>query len=290
MVLWFGRDANMMLLYENGGAKVALITAILLISMYYLDMYDSLVIRNRREIVVRMVQVLGFGTIGMAAIYYVYPRLGIDLWSFLTGLVLVLVLVLACRETFLRLTRSLQLFERVIILGNGRLADALAAEVQNRPELGVEFIGYIDCAAEHNGSNGLRYLGGYDILRELVRRERIRRIVVTMGERRGRLPLEPLLSLKADGVGIGATWVAAVFAWLLCLARDAAVQAHLFNRLFRGGAGSLAAHSSCRSAGDLAGLRQAHFFLPPPGWEGWQTVHAYQVPFDAYRGEWRGQA
>ncbi len=52
-------DADLALVYEGGYMKVALITGIVFVWMYYFDLYDSDLIGNRREIFTRMTQVVG---------------------------------------------------------------------------------------------------------------------------------------------------------------------------------------------------------------------------------------
>ena len=47
---------------------------------------------------------------------------------------------------------------------------------------------------------GLAWLGTIEDLPEVVKREDISCVIVGMGERRGRLPVEELLSLKTHGV------------------------------------------------------------------------------------------
>src|ERR1700693_3479185 len=68
-------DAALMLSYEQGGAKIFVVSAVFIGCMYYFDLYDTSVLSNRREVLTRLVQVLGVGCILLALVYYVYPPL-----------------------------------------------------------------------------------------------------------------------------------------------------------------------------------------------------------------------
>ncbi len=53
VVFWAGTamDANIYLLYENGFGRIGLLVGIFITLMYYFDLYDSVVLSNRREVV-----------------------------------------------------------------------------------------------------------------------------------------------------------------------------------------------------------------------------------------------
>ena len=57
--------------------------AVFLILMYYFDLYDSFVLSNRREVVTRLVGVLGCAFVALAVLYYAFPEIslgGSTLW------------------------------------------------------------------------------------------------------------------------------------------------------------------------------------------------------------------
>lgn len=196
-VFWMGRDADLFLNYENGFLKITLITAVFIICMYYGDLYDSLILSNRREVIIRLMQVLGAGTLLLAMLYYVYPKTRLGAKNFALGLLLVLFLVWFWRELFLWLFRSKHLLERAVLLGDGPLAKKLSEEIVNRPDVGLQLLGYVS-AATPQSKNGLPYLGTPDKLADLVRAQGIRHVLVTMSDQRGKLPLNELLAIKSQ--------------------------------------------------------------------------------------------
>lgn len=191
-------DANIYLLYENGIGKIGLVAAVFLILMYYFDLYNSFVITNRREVLTRLVGVLGCTFVALAVLYYTFPeiRLGGDvLW---VGVIFMAISVPLWRSFFFVLNRSARFAERAIVYGDGPLAEPLIEEIGRRPELGVRVAAFV------GGTCPVAGIPSYDNseLTELVKREGVHKIVVTMGDRRGRLKVEELLKLKASGVQI----------------------------------------------------------------------------------------
>ncbi len=68
-------DANIYLLYENGFGRIGLVVGIFLLLMYYFDLYDSIVLSNRREVVTRLVGVLGCAFVALSVLYYAFPEI-----------------------------------------------------------------------------------------------------------------------------------------------------------------------------------------------------------------------
>jgi len=104
---------------------------------------------------------------------------------------------------FLAVNSHPQFSERVLIFGDGPLADSLVAELGARPELGMRVVGQLrNC---ENGNEYLRLSSGEkprDQFLSLIEPYSAKRIVVAMNERRGNLPVEALLQLKSQGVRI----------------------------------------------------------------------------------------
>ena len=189
--------------YDYDISKIFVASSVCLLCMYYYDLYDSPLLGNPREVMARLVQVLGTTSVILALMYYVYPRIELRRSTLLLGIVLVGACLALWRELFFVLNRSPHLVERAILLGDGPLSRSLAREIGVRPELGVRLVGYLGQSA--NSSDvlpGLGHLGGLDALGELAATRRIDRVIVTMSDSRGRLPVELLLRLKTQGVRI----------------------------------------------------------------------------------------
>src|SRR5438309_12086669 len=58
-----GRDLELVLVYESGIAKALIATFVLMLCMYYFDLYDSPILRKRWEVLGRIVEVLGTASV-----------------------------------------------------------------------------------------------------------------------------------------------------------------------------------------------------------------------------------
>ena len=183
VVFWAGTasDAKIYLLYLNGLGRILLVVAVFVVLMYYFDLYDSFVLSNRREVVTRLVGVLGSAFVALAVLYYAFPEVSLGGSSLWVGVGIVAVAIPAWRRLFFVLNRSARFSERAIIYGDGPLATALMQEVTNRSELGVKIVGLV--GQDTPTVPGIPLLSGD--LDYLVERHGVQRVVVTMGDRRG---------------------------------------------------------------------------------------------------------
>jgi sugar transferase (PEP-CTERM system associated) len=203
--------AALVLSYQHGPLKVLVVSASFLICMYYFDLYDSSVLNNRREALIRLIQMLGTVYVALALLYFLYPPLELGRGIFLIGFMFVAMLLLVWRNLFAVINSAPRFAERALILGEGPLVEPLLRELESRPELGLRVVGHV--VATGNGDN--HFSSGFsesssnpfavcesESLSRAVKLLRVNRIFIAMGERRGTLPVEFLLSLKCHGVRV----------------------------------------------------------------------------------------
>jgi sugar transferase (PEP-CTERM system associated) len=202
-------DATVMLQYEHGFLKILTISAAFMVCMYYFDLYDSSILSNRREVLSRLVQVLGTMCICLAVVYYFYPRLELGRGIVLIGLLFVVILLLLWRGLFFAISGRPRFAERTLIFGDAPSSARLSQELESRPELGLSVIGRV--LVGESGSYKLDWDRGNPFetsvgsitdmdLATMIGTQRVNRIIVALDDRRGRLPVEMLLSLKSRGV------------------------------------------------------------------------------------------
>jgi sugar transferase (PEP-CTERM system associated) len=204
-----GAPGTLKLRYEQGLGKIAFVSMAFVTCMYYFDLYDSSIVSNLREGILRLVQVLGAIYICWALVGYIYPPLELDRGIFLVGPVFVVGLLLLWRKLFSVVNKAPQLADRALILGDGPLVGPLLKEFESRPELGLRVVARVSTVGDgHNhvscttASGASQESRADDALCEVVKHLRVNRIVVAMSERRGKLPVRLLLSLKCSGVHI----------------------------------------------------------------------------------------
>jgi sugar transferase (PEP-CTERM system associated) len=189
------------LIEKNGYWKAALAGFFCLAAFYLFDLYDFLVMHDRRELVLRLVQALGLAWIALAFSFYMFPELMLGRGISLIALPLALGLMVSWRVSIHWFLGHPDIGERILIVGSGNLAVELAREVLNRPDAGYRIVGFVGNDAELLGKSLInpRVIGLTEQLDDIVKKENIDRIVVAMGERRGQLPTNKLLQLSLAG-------------------------------------------------------------------------------------------
>lgn len=189
------------LVFRYGYMKAGLAALFCLTAFYLFDLYDFVVMHDRRELVLRLVQALGLAWIALALSFYVYPRLMLGRGISLIALPLALTLMVAWRVSIHWFLGHPSFGERILIVGSGNLAVEVAREVLSRPDAGYRIVGFVGTDSDLLGRSLInpRVIGITSELDEIVDREDIDRIVVAMGERRGQLPTEELLQLSLTG-------------------------------------------------------------------------------------------
>jgi sugar transferase (PEP-CTERM system associated) len=193
-------DAAIVLSDEQGFLKILIVSAAFLICMYYFDLYDSSILTNGREVLTRLVQVLGTGCILLALLYYIYPPLELGRGIFLIGALLVAAVIGAWRKLFILVNRVPSLASRVLVYGEGPLVDRLSIEIAARPELGMRIVGHVPAWTDSSKSSESNGAAGINKVAEYLNSFRLNQVIVAAGDRRGTLPVRELLWMKSQGV------------------------------------------------------------------------------------------
>ncbi len=194
-------DAEETLLQRNGFYKAALATVFCLASFYLFDLYDLVVIHDRRELVLRLMQALGLAWVALALMFYAVPQVMIGRGVSFISLPLALLLMVAWRPAIHWVLGHPDLGERILIVGSGPFAIEIARETLGRPDAGFRVIGFVDSDPALVGQSLInpKVIGLTSELRSIVKKENIDRIVVAIGDRRGQFPTQELLRLSLSG-------------------------------------------------------------------------------------------
>lgn len=185
-----------------GIGHIVLITALFTLCFYYNELYDLTRVHTKSELFVRFLQATGATAIILAVLTALFPSLTIGGSIFLTSLGLLLVALPSVRLGLVRLARDPHLEERVLILGTGLRARALAQEIWTQHEFAYRVVGFVDELPKALPSDDPLVIGSRLDLQTLVQHHRINRIVVSLSDRRGSLPVEGLLQAKLSGVRV----------------------------------------------------------------------------------------
>ena len=202
-LLRLGTEASELVFQERGIEKALLIAFTCQICLYYADLYELRVASDRRELFIRIVQALSATSFLLAAIYFWLPSVVIGRGVFMVSAVLVIVFVSGWRLLFEWLSRRVAPRERLLLVGTGPAAVNLARELfDRRQELGVEIVGFVDPDPARLGAPVINpgVIGTVEDIPSIVRARGVDRVVVSLAEARGKLPMDKLLEMKLDGV------------------------------------------------------------------------------------------
>jgi sugar transferase (PEP-CTERM system associated) len=207
--VWAGAYARLgswaweVLLHEGGFGKSLLIVGVTQACLYYADLYNLRLVADHRELFIRIVQALGIASFALAAIYYWFPALIVGRGVFLVSSVFIALLVAGWRLSFEWLSGRVRPRERLLLVGASPAAVSLATELfERRQELGVEIVGFVEADPAKVGTPVINpgVIGTIEDIPSIVRARDVDRVVVSLSDARGKLPMEKLLEMKLDGV------------------------------------------------------------------------------------------
>lgn len=185
--------------------RFILVTATCQLAFYYNDLYDlRRATRSRSVLLIRLLRALGVAFLALAILYYLVPQIRLERGIVAMMAPLVLIVVLACRLGMNSAKNFNRPLERLLIVGTGNSAATLAREILSRPELQYKIVGFLSEDGERIekplASPGI--IGIVPELDEIVQREHIDRVVISLNERRGVLPFRAMAALKLQGMPI----------------------------------------------------------------------------------------
>ncbi len=198
-----GNSVSVYLLFSR---KAILITVVCIACLYYNDLYDLQVIDTYSELIIRLLQALGFSSIILAVIFFSFPGLIISRWAYIFSVVLAIFLIFAWRIAYTFILDRGVFNQKIIIMGSGDLAQNIYDEITDKKDCGYE----IAMVVTEAGAPSLQKpekipalpLADCDHLLESTRRLDIKKIIVALKEKRNRFPLKVLLDCRVRGIDV----------------------------------------------------------------------------------------
>jgi sugar transferase (PEP-CTERM system associated) len=185
-------------------AKIGVVTFVCWMSLYFNDLYDFRVVRRRADLLSHTMQALGTACLALAVIYFIAPGTSLGRGIALTAAPLMFVLLLSWRLSANATNLLAKGDERVLILGTGEGGISLVKHVLGHPEYNMKVVGFLDERGQDIGKSLVnpRIIGATEEVEEIVAREKIDRVVLSLKERRGGTPVRELLNLKLAGIRV----------------------------------------------------------------------------------------
>jgi sugar transferase (PEP-CTERM system associated) len=198
---------DLFVLVEKGIPKALLIAAVAQACLYYCDLYDLRMLSDRHddrhEFLRRIINALAFASILVYIIWLCFPAVAIDPTVVMIAAVFIITMVIGWRIAFEWVSLGVGPRERLLLVGTDVSAVDLAREMfERRHVLGVEIVGFIDPDPTRVGAPLLNpgIIGTIDDIPSIVRARGVDRVVVSLADARGKLPMDKLLDLRLAGV------------------------------------------------------------------------------------------
>jgi sugar transferase (PEP-CTERM system associated) len=180
--------------------KTLLIVAVCQICFYCGDLYELKLVNDLYELFVRVLHSLAATAVILAVAYTWFPDLVIGPGVSAIAATLAVVLITSWRVVFGWVMTRIAPRERLLVVGRTQASMALAREIDELQQLGVEIVGFVDVDGQTADPAAGQLLGTIEDIPAIVRARSVQRVVVSLADARGTLPMEKLLEMKLDGV------------------------------------------------------------------------------------------
>jgi sugar transferase (PEP-CTERM system associated) len=197
----FGELHEGLLKHQPVFLRIALFVIVFLLCSFFTEMYEKEKNSSKKEILLRSFLTGMISLIVLSAFYYILPFIKVWRGSFFISIAVFTVLQGLWHITYRLFIRLPGFAKRVLILGTGPKALQIGNLIATTNHKYI-FSGYMSCHTEslivpsyhlvNNGSN----------ITEIARNENIHKIVVSLSERRGVLPLKDMMNCKLSGIDI----------------------------------------------------------------------------------------
>ena len=179
--------------------RVLLIVMVCQLCLHYADLYDLRTITTRGDLATRIIRAIGATSLILGIAYWLFPLLVVSQGVFLLTAVLALLMVMAWRSAFDVIMARLAPRQRLLLVGTSPAAIVLARELYDRrQELGVDIVGFVDPDPTRIGAPVINpgVVGTLDDIPALALKLDVDRVVVSLSDQRGKLPMDQLLDMR----------------------------------------------------------------------------------------------
>ena len=187
--------------------KAFLITVVCHVCLYYNELYDLQVTNSYTELTIRLFQALGAASILLAIVYFVFPDAIIAKGVFVVSIAFVMLFIVLWRYIYAFILNKGFLNQKIMLIGSGELLRNLVSEIKEKRDCG-----YTVSALVQNDNNGEEVIRNNVVpvivrpdfigLCDLALEEKIKKIVVAIKEKRGKLPVNELLKCRVNGIEV----------------------------------------------------------------------------------------
>ena len=197
----FGPHFDLAGFFSQGLPVLVTFPLILLFSSYFSELYDRERLLSRIELGLRISVVLVLSFFMLTVIYYLVPPLLLGRGILFAGLLIFGGLQYMLHRV-IQMSRLYPLMaKRVMVLGVGPLAQSMEKLIQSGCSNYV-FVGFINPVNELVLAGDRQVVGTLDQLSKAIKKEKAQKLVVSLMERRGVMPVKDILACKLGGLEV----------------------------------------------------------------------------------------
>ncbi len=185
--------------------RIALITFICQVSLYYNDLYDFDIVPTISEITIRLLQALGITSIALAGIYYLFPLIILDQKVYFLSIFFLIFFIVIWRIGYIQILNRGIFNEHIIILGSSELAQDIYNKIDNTIDCGYTISAVMpeaDCNTFKTIQDKL-VLSQKDVdICDYSLSCGITKIIVAIKEKRGAFPTQELIKCRTKGIEV----------------------------------------------------------------------------------------
>jgi sugar transferase (PEP-CTERM system associated) len=184
-------------------ARFGLVIVVCETALYYCKLYDQPDLASRLKVFTGLLRALGFSSLVLALVYYLSEAVSLGRGIAAMSAPTIFALMLGSR-TLLGKSSWFLLPQRVLVVGTGQTGISAVREILGRPELNLKVEGFLDEKGENIGKSLINpaIIGSLEEVELIALARRVNRIIISLIERRGLMPVPQLLRLKFAGVGV----------------------------------------------------------------------------------------
>lgn len=198
-LLRFGREGDPRSLMDL--QHMAAFISVPLFFSYIFELYDRDKNMKPRDLLLRTLVEVMVSFIALASVYYLMPAVKFGRGIFAISLAFFWVFQFLWHRSFSALLNSTRLARRVLVLGTGPLAKKVGDLIQSTNHQHI-LKGYVNMMKEPVTVPVNAIVGEGDGLFEAIRTQKAHKLVVSLSERRGVLPLQVVLDCKFSGIEV----------------------------------------------------------------------------------------
>ncbi len=191
------------------------------VTFFINDLYAWKVLRSRQQCSIRLLESCSYALILVALLYFTLDgldrfvldvaagesRLGLYKTSVVHAIVVMVIVYFTAygyRRAWAWSLHRLPIADRLLMIGDGPIAETIEQELEQRAEPGYVICGYVlpNGSDDRREVRGTKVVGAYGSIVANVKRLGIDRVIVCLSERRGQLPVMELLNCRLQGVKI----------------------------------------------------------------------------------------